>query len=197
MRPVSNRSALSQRLARGVGLAAVLLAGAAALPPHAASAQTAPAPTAPAPAAPAPEATPSPEALKAARELTALLGVQNQARLLIAQIRAQLVAATMRSGAKDQADAVDIVDKILMPEFVGREQEMVDLLVRPYATNFAVSDLRELTKFYRSPLGQRLINAMPAVTREGLQAGQQLGQSIFKDAIAKHKDALHARGLKF
>lgn len=151
------------------------------------------------PAAPAVKEAPapSPEAMKAARELTTLLGVPNQARVLLARIRMQLIGATMHSGAKDQADATDIVDKLLMPEFIGHEQEMVDALVRPYATNFALSDLHDLIKFYRSPLGQRLTNALPAITREGLQADQELGQKFFKQAIASHKDALHARGLKF
>ena len=140
---------------------------------------------------------PSPEAMAAAKELTDLLGVPNQARGLIANFRAQMVGAAMRAGAKDQADAVAIVDQLLMPDFVAHEQELTDLLVRPYATNFALSDLKDLITFYRSPLGQRLINAMPAVTRDGLTARQELGAKLFKDDLAKNKDALHARGLKF
>jgi hypothetical protein len=164
----------------------------------AAPAYAAPPPVPPA-APPAADAAPppSPEALAAAKELTDLLGVPNQARVLIAQVRVQLIGATMRSGAKDQADAIDIVDKLLMPSFAGHEQELSDALVRPYATSFALSDLKELIKFYRSPLGQRLINAMPAVTREGLRAGQEITQQIFRTAIDKNKDALKARGLKF
>lgn len=154
---------------------------------------------APPAAAPAPDATPapSPEAMKAAKQLTDLLGVPNQARVLLAQVRVQLIGATMRSGAKDQADAIAIVDKYLMPELTAHESELVAELVKPYATSFALSDLQDLIKFYSSPLGQRLINAMPAVTREGLRAGQQLTQKVFKAAIEKNKDALHARGLKF
>ncbi len=140
---------------------------------------------------------PSPEAMAAAKELTDLLGVPNQARGLISNFRAQMVGAAMRAGAKDQAEAVSIVDQMLMPGFVAHEKELTDLLVRPYAANFAVSDLKDLIAFYRSPLGQRLINAMPAVTRDGLQAGQQLGAKLFKEEIDKHKDALKARGLKF
>lgn len=141
--------------------------------------------------------TPSPEALKAARELTDLLGVPNQARGLMANFRAQMIAAAMRAGAKDQAAAVAAVDQLLMPGFTAHEKELVDLLVRPYATNFALSDLKDLIAFYRSPLGQRLINAMPAVTRDGLHAGQQLGARLYKDEIEKHKKDLEARGMKF
>jgi hypothetical protein len=156
-------------------------------------------PPAPPPAAPAviQAPAPSPEAMKAAKELTDLLGVPNQARGLIANFRAQMIGAAMRAGAKDQADAVDAVDKLLMPGFVAHEKELTDLLVQPYAANFALSDLKDLIAFYRSPLGQRLINAMPAVTRDGLHAGQQLGAKLFKDEIAKNKSALQARGMKF
>lgn len=171
-------------------LALCLLAAGPALAANPPAAAPAPAPDAAAPA-------PSPEALKLAKQLTDLLGVPNQARVLLAQVRVQLIGATMRSGAKDQADAITIVDKYLMPDITTHEAELVDALVRPYATSFAVSDLQDLIKFYSSPLGQRLINAMPAVTRDGLRAGQVITQQAFKAAIEKHKDALHARGLKF
>lgn len=156
-------------------------------------------PPAAAPAAPAAvqAPAPSPEAMKAAKELTDLLGVPNQARGLMANFRAQMVAAAVRAGAKDQAAAVAAVDQVLMPGFLAHGQELTDLLVRPYAANFALSDLKDLIAFYRSPLGQRLINAMPAVTRDGLHAGQQLGAKLFKEEIAKHKDDLQARGMKF
>jgi hypothetical protein len=170
-------------------LALVLLAGSPAL-------AAAPANPPPAAAVIQPPA-PSPEAMKAAMELSDLLGVPNQARGLMANFRAQMVGAMMRAGAKDQAEAVSIVDQMLMPGFVAHEQELTELLVRPYAANFALSDLKELTAFYRSPLGQRLINAMPAVTRDGLQAGQKLGAKLFKEELDKHKDALKQRGLKF
>jgi hypothetical protein len=166
-----------------------------------AAAQTAPAPV-PAPAAaPTPGVAaltkPSPEAIKEATKLTEMIGVNHQAEQLLAIMRNQMIQLVMRSGNKQQADAAKIVDEVLMPDFTAQAGELSQDIIDVWASNFTVADLKGLEAFYNTPLGKKLIATLPAVTQQGMAAGQAWGQRVYKAAIQKHKDDLIARGLKF
>jgi hypothetical protein len=41
-----------------------------------------------------------------------------------------------------------------------------------YARAFQISELEDLLRFYNSPVGRRLLEVQPALTRESAQAGQ-------------------------
>ena len=49
-----------------------------------------------------------------------------------------------------------------------------DAIVRIYAKHFSMEDIQGLTKFYESPLGQRVVKEMPDVDQEMRTAGQQI-----------------------
>ena len=46
-----------------------------------------------------------------------------------------------------------------------------------YASTFSEADLRALSAFYRTPLGQRLAAAQPILTQRGAQAGERLAEA--------------------
>lgn len=64
-------------------------------------------------------------------------------------------AALARLGAK-QAAAMEKIMADLQPEVETRT-------IRLYAENFSVADLKAITAFYKTPLGKRMIDTMPAV----------------------------------
>jgi hypothetical protein len=161
-----------------------------------------PTPETPAPAAGAPSAAPalppvSPEAHQEAAALTDLIGVSRQSQQLIDLMRSQMIQLVIRAGNKTQDEATKIVDEVLMPDFVARQSELTNNLIDVWARAFSVDDLKALEVFYKTPLGQKLIQTLPAVTQQGMQAGQAWGQSVYQEAITKHKDELILRGLKF
>jgi hypothetical protein len=198
-------------------LAAVLLAGVAlpALPALAQAPATPPSAGAPAPAAPATGAPPaaapapgalatapvlppvSPEAHAEAAKLTAMIGVNRQSEQLVGIMRGQMIQLVMRSANKPPAEATKIVDEVLMPDFLAQESQLTNEIIDVWARNFTLDDLKGLEAFYQTPLGQKLIHTLPAVTQEGMQAGQSWGQRVYQAAITKHKDELILRGLKF
>lgn len=144
--------------------------------------------------APAPIST---EALSEAKALTDLLGIPAQAKAVLAQVRGQVIQATINASGKSVAEASAIADEIVMPDFQAREQELADALIRPWALGFTPDEMRDLRNFYGTPLGKRLLATMPLVTQQSVQIGQQWMQQTFRDAVAKHGDELKARGLKF
>jgi uncharacterized protein len=63
----------------------------------------------------------------------------------------------------------------------ARRNEFVMTLVPAYAKAFELSELQELLRFYNSPVGRRLLEAQPGLTRESVQAGQAWAARISAD----------------
>ncbi|SDH32886.1 MULTISPECIES: DUF2059 domain-containing protein [unclassified Duganella] len=80
----------------------------------------------------------------------------------LAKMEAELPAAinAMQSVMNDQT----LVDDILA--------ETVPL----YARHFSADELKQITAFYRSPVGAKMLNLMPQLMGEGMQVGQQIVQ---------------------
>jgi hypothetical protein len=56
--------------------------------------------------------------------------------------------------------------------------EFVELLVPIYDQRFSPEELRDLLAFYQSPLGLRLLEVQPDLTRDAMLAGQQWGMRL-------------------
>ncbi|MFZ0885258.1 MAG: DUF2059 domain-containing protein [Candidatus Acidiferrales bacterium] len=58
---------------------------------------------------------------------------------------------------------------------------VTDAIVSVYAKHFTMTDIQDLTKFYETPLGQRMVKTMPDVAEESQAVGARIDQ---KAAIA-------------
>src|ERR1700754_5310788 len=74
--------------------------------------------------------------------------------------------------------------------------QLIGRMVPVYQKHFTSEDIDGLLKFYRSPLGQKVITEMPATMAEGMQIGQQWGQERGRQMIAElqQKGTLDAQG---
>jgi hypothetical protein len=55
-------------------------------------------------------------------------------------------------------------------------KQLTEQMIPVYQKHFTASEVDGLLKFYRSPLGQKVIAEMPATMAEGMQIGRQWGQ---------------------
>lgn len=55
-------------------------------------------------------------------------------------------------------------------------RELAALIVPIYAKRFSRDDLRDLVAFYRTPLGQRLVEATPGILEESMLVGGEWAQ---------------------
>ncbi|SHN38462.1 hypothetical protein SAMN05192549_109130 [Duganella sacchari] len=80
----------------------------------------------------------------------------------LAQMEAELPGAinTMQAVMSDPA----LVDEIMA--------ETVPL----YARNFSAAELKQITAFYRTPVGAKMLSSMPKLMGEGMQLGQLIVQ---------------------
>ena len=165
-------------------LAAALLAASPAL------AQS-PAPSTPA----APAITATDEGRAAARELMRASGAASLSDQVMSQMNRQLALAIAQASGKPPQEVMAVVDEVLMPEFRRRQPEMTDAMAEAWATAMTPAELRELTAFYDSAIGKRMVAVTPVVMTNLMAVGMRWGQQVAHDAIAKHRDTLRARGL--
>ncbi|MEI7036907.1 DUF2059 domain-containing protein [Fulvimonas yonginensis] len=64
-------------------------------------------------------------------------------------------------------------------------RELTDRMVPIYQRHFTAADIQGLIKFYRSPLGRKVITEMPATMAEGMQLGQAWGRDRARAMLAE------------
>ena len=102
------------------------------------------------------------------RRLLALTGSANVGKQVALQLMAQLreVAPEVPEAFwQEFAEGVDV-------------GELVELVIPVYDRNFTHEDIRELIRFYESPIGRKVSATLPAVARESMEAGQAWGREI-------------------
>ncbi|HEV2623196.1 MAG TPA: DUF2059 domain-containing protein [Frateuria sp.] len=63
-------------------------------------------------------------------------------------------------------------------------RELTERMVPIYQRHFSAADIQGLLKFYRSPLGRKVITEMPATMAEGMQLGQEWGRQRAQAMLA-------------
>lgn len=65
---------------------------------------------------------------------------------------------------------------------------VTDAIVSVYARHFSLEDIQGITKFYESPLGQRMVKEMPDVSRETQTTGMQMDQKVVIEVLRGMSD---------
>jgi hypothetical protein len=108
-------------------------------------------------------------------EMTGSLAVGKQMSTAVVQQMTQM----LRKARPDIPERVigfipEEVDAVI-DENMDAFEELVVSIHHKYFTH---DEIREMTRFYATPLGQKSIRVMPALMGESMQAGQQWGQSL-------------------
>jgi len=63
--------------------------------------------------------------------------------------------------------------------------DLVNLIIPIYDKHVSHADIKELIKFYESPLGKRFIEIQPVLLRESMVVGQKWGQQLGQKIMQK------------
>jgi hypothetical protein len=145
-----------------------------------------------------PQAVPSGEPveadrLAAARDLLAATNTEAQFSMVIPMMFGQLKQSIPPSGPKMQEE-LDRVFGEIQKQFIDRRNEVLDQIAMLYARKFTAEEMRGLANFYRSPMGQKFIAAMPELTAEAMKLGNVWGRQIALDAERKVREEMRRRG---
>ena len=78
----------------------------------------------------------------------------------------------------------------------GGTRQLLDRMVPIYQSHFTAAEVAGLLKFYKSPLGQKVITQMPITMAEGARIGQEWGHQRGQEMIRQlqQKGTLDAEG---
>lgn len=102
--------------------------------------------------------------VKAATELVRLVTPKAAYDDMMTQMTAGMMQTLVAQGQKVPPDAAAKIQKAVGE--VLPYEEMITWSAEVYATRFTVSELKELTKFYKTPLGSKLAKALPDIMGE-------------------------------
>lgn len=68
------------------------------------------------------------------------------------------------------------------------KQQLIDAVVGIYAKHFTDNEIRQLIRFYGTPLGQKIIRTMPAIARESMAAGEAVMMPLRGELIDKIRE---------
>jgi hypothetical protein len=119
----------------------------------------------------------TPETIAAARELIATMRATDQLKLMLPAI-VQAIKPAIVQGRPQVEHDLDIVLPVIVDGMNARLGEFVDQMAAVYGRNFTADEMRQMTAFYRSLVGQKVLDKMPAVMQESMSLGQALGKTI-------------------
>ena len=92
----------------------------------------------------------------------------------------------------------DKLINIFLQKFQSRLdlQQMLDLIVPVYDKYFSAEEIKELVKYYESPLGRKASSVVPKIVAEagdaGREWGRQLGKQCMQEVLAENPDLRQA-----
>jgi hypothetical protein len=136
---------------------------------------------------------PSPDAMAAARELVATSRAADHLKTLLPLIMQQLKPAIVQ-GRENVGRDYDAVMPQLIEAMAARSDAFAEGVAAIYARTFTADELRQVTAFYRGPVGQKFLEKMPVIIQESMAMGQKLGQEIAAELRSRMIEELRKRG---
>jgi hypothetical protein len=99
-------------------------------------------------------------------------------------------------GRPEMEKDFDAVMAVLIEGMNARVGEIIDQIAGIYGQNFTASELRDAAAFYRSPVGQKILDKQPAMMQETMTMGQNFGRSVANDLQERLIEELRKRGYK-
>jgi hypothetical protein len=99
----------------------------------------------------------------------------------------------MTLGLEAQRMAQPNIPAVFWDEFQRRAESDIDkfleMVIPIYDRHFTTSELHELLRFYKTPLGRQLVAKLPLIMEESTRAGQEwgmrLGEEVGRDLVAR------------
>jgi uncharacterized protein len=139
--------------------------------------------------------TPSPDAMAAARSLVTTLKLADQYKALLPAILLTLKPALTQDRPEIERD-YDAMMPTVVDAFTPYYTAMVDGIATIYASNFTVTELREIDAFYRQPVGKKLLEKEQAIKQQSTEVGQDASRKATEDLRKRLTEALRQKGHK-
>jgi hypothetical protein len=145
----------------------------------------------------APQAAPlkpvSPSALQAARDLLAVKNVAQVYAGAVPNIVERAKTQLLSNNLNYQKDLNEIALTIAQ-QAAGREKEIGEQMAKIYANDFTEQELKDLTAFYKSPLGQKVLAQEPKSIQASMTFMSQWAQGFGEGVVGQFRAEMAKRG---
>ncbi|MGA0530733.1 DUF2059 domain-containing protein [Hansschlegelia sp. KR7-227] len=139
--------------------------------------------------APAPDA----QQLAAAREVFKVSGAE-QSLDNIVPIFMDEAKRTLSRTRPELSKDLDAVMATLTPEFEKRREALMNDIATVYAQRFTAKELEEITAFYKTPTGAKLVDQLPGILQASYDRTQVWSRQMSQDIITRVRQELKKRG---
>ncbi|MDB5550531.1 MAG: hypothetical protein JWL86_515 [Rhizobium sp.] len=134
----------------------------------------------------------TPEQLKAARATIAAVGATTKFDVILPTIAEQLKQQLIQATPNFEPIINEVVDGKAI-EFAKRRTDLENEAAKVYATSFTLEELNQITAFYTSPAGKKLIANGPIALRELNKAADIWATGVSRDLTKAASDAIEAK----
>ena len=142
------------------------------------------------PAAPPP---PTPAAVAAAKELLTMKNVMAMYANAVPGVVERVKNELMQTNINYQKD-LNEVSVTVAQKFAPKTGEVLDGMAKIYASQFTEQELKDLVVFYKSPLGQKLLEAEPRSIQLSMQYLNGWAQNLAELVNAEFRAEMRKRG---
>ena len=145
----------------------------------------------------APQAPPlkpvSPSAMQAAKDLLAAKSVSQIYANAIPNIVQRAKDQFLANNLSYQKDLNEVAVMVAQTE-AGKDKEIAEQMAKIYANDFTEQELKDLTAFYKSPLGQKLLAQEPKSIQSSMIFMNQWAQTMTETVVNEFRAEMKKRG---
>ncbi|HKH81062.1 MAG TPA: DUF2059 domain-containing protein [Methylovirgula sp.] len=142
---------------------------------------------------PAPLKPASPSALAAARELLAVKNVSAVYAGAVPNLVQRAKDAFLANNLNYQKDLNEVA-VVVAQNLAGREKEIGEQMAKIYASDFTEQELKDLTTFYKSAIGQKLLAQEPKSIQASMNFMSQWAQAFSETVGNEFRAEMKKRG---
>jgi hypothetical protein len=136
---------------------------------------------------------PTPAAIATAKELVELKGGSQMFDPVILSIVEQTKNALLQTNPQLAKDLNDVAAQ-LRTEFAPRRDELMTEAAKRYAARFSEAEMKEMTNFFKSALGKKMITQEPQILDETFIFVQQWGPRVAEEAMNRYRTEMKKKG---
>ncbi len=136
-----------------------------------------------------------PERLAAARSLMEATGAARQFDAVMPMMVSQMEPLFLQMAPGKEKEIKEVMG-LMVERFGKRKSELFEEIATLYSEKMSTADMKELTQFFGSGVGQRFIQMQPEIVQSSMLIGQRWGQKIGEEIERDVREELAKRGIK-
>jgi uncharacterized protein len=141
----------------------------------------------------APAQDPSPAALAAARDMLMVKGGNAFFDPIIPGVIESVKSSFVPTNPQLSRELNEVAG-LLRKDYDSKRAEILDNVTHIFAQHFTEQELKGMTAFYKTPLGQKMLKEEPAAIEESLKSTQQWANAFSETVMARFRSEMLKKG---